>query len=112
MTRPFNAKPFFDKKVGDTLYSGDLDDGFGESIIIAKDKDGFCIVIQSQTMSEELRPLYACDWHYSSMQEAIRQQAKSDIEYYSPKLEFASKALSAANDDDDLSDFVKGYEHR
>lgn len=111
IAKPGNAKAFPEKKPGDFLYSGDLDDGFHRWIVVSADSDGFVVVTEcDQTIGSDV---WGCgltvgvDWHFASEREVVMDSAKTNIEYHAPKLRLAEKALAACESGGDLSEFMQ-----
>lgn len=109
--KPEDAKKFPRALVGNLLYSCDLVSGVARHIVVAKDNDGYVLIADAHPEGipkNYYRPLYACDWHYETEREAIFEAAKADIEYHAPRLDFARRALAAAEAGEDLTEFANG----
>lgn len=109
---PDYAKAFPDKEVGDSLFSGDLDDGFAEYLIVAKDESHLCLIV---LCGNDVRMKYpppvhfACNWHYTTLKEAMIECARSDLSYHQKKVDFAKNVLHAIETDGDLRQFWNGW---
>lgn len=106
---PFGDEPSFPtKEVGDRLYSGDLEDGISEYIIIAKDENHRCMVVGLHDFDLKWPPEIhlATKCHKETMTDAVKHAAKIDIEYHGEKFELAKGALQAASNGQDLSRFL------
>lgn len=107
-----NEKPFPSKHIGDRLYAGDLDDGFTEYVVIAKDENHRCMVVPLNDFDLKYPPQIriANDWYQETMADAVRQAAEHDVRYHGGRSENAKAALAAASSGEDVSRFVDGYE--
>lgn len=110
LTKPSNAKAFPNKLVGDKLYHGDLEEGISESVIVAKDDEGYCLICDSY-INEMYPPAchYACDFHSETLRDEIQRIAKNDVDYHEPRLAFAKAALLALDAGEDVSRFAEGF---
>lgn len=112
--KPENAKAFPEKKPGDFVYSGDLEDGISRYIVVSCDKSGFVLVVSCDAAIGDAawagQARVACDWHYSSERELVLESAASDIEFCTPRLERARKAIAACESGGDLMEFVSPSE--
>ena len=110
--RPDGSEPTFpSKEVGDRFYSGDLDDGFREFIVIAKDDEHHCMVVPLNEFDLDYPPQarIASDWHQETKADAVRKAAECDVRYHGGRSENAKAALAAAISGEDVSQFMDGY---
>jgi hypothetical protein len=108
---PDNAKKFPDKQSGDLLFSGDCDDGFCVSIIVAKDENDICMIVSKDEFNLKYPPptRIACEWMFSTLEDAAKSAVESNIQYYEPRLKFTRKVEKALADGDDLGQLKNGY---
>lgn len=102
---------FPNKKVGDRLYSGDLEVGITEYVIIAKDENHRCMVVRLNDFNLKWPPVsfLAHEDHKETLADAVRCAAESDVSYHVWRSEHAKAALEAASSGGDVSRFVGGY---
>lgn len=106
ITKPTNAKAFPDVKVGDFLWSGDVIDGFSRFVVVAKDKDGYALIIScnwSDTYTP--RPHYATEYDYTSLEETMLKDAKAGIKYAEDLSARAAKVIAAIEAGEDVTQF-------
>ena len=107
---PSNAVPFPDKRVGDKLFHGDLEDGFTEYVIVSKNDNGICMIVSLDhfDLHHPSCAMIACNYHYQTIEDAIEEIAIIDQEYHGARLKRAEEALAAVKKKEDLSRFVDG----
>ena len=107
---PVNAKRFPHKNVGDRVFAGDLIDGFWECIVVAKNDEGVCLIVRADDFDLQNPPrvFVACDWMWSTMEEALQNAAEEDREYHEPRLKYAKAALVAVKNGVDLTSYRDG----
>ena len=109
--KPGNAKPFPSAKVGDFLYSGSIYEGISRSVVVGIDAEGFAVVAGEWTEGGSVcHPYFACNWHYSSIAEALAADAESDIEYHGKRFQIAKECQEAIASGADLSRFENGMD--
>jgi hypothetical protein len=100
---------FPDKSTGDRLFSGDLDAGFEEYIIVAKDDNHQCLVVRSYfDTTHPPQCFIAMDYFFKTMAEAIAAVARADLDFYTRGQQFSQAALDAVEAGADLSRFIAG----
>jgi hypothetical protein len=105
--RPKNAIVIDGLKVGDVCYACDLEDGVSRITVVQINKDGYAKGVFDQEQCEHGRVYlhWICDhWCSRTEQEAVLAAARSDVEYYKPRLEKAMKIIEAVEGG-------KPYEH-
>ena len=107
-----DAKKFPHKAVGDRLFYGDLDDGIGEYVIIAKDSEHHCMIVMLNNFGLDYPPApkIACDYHKESIIDAVKEAAQADAKYHGGRAANARAALEAATKGEDVDAFIYGYE--
>lgn len=101
---------FPDVQVGDNLYTFDDSDGLCTYLVVSKDEDHHCFVVDLLYSNQTpLQPFVAGDNAKATPAEALLHQATLDIEYLAPRLKFAQAAVEAARSGDDISEYLKGY---
>lgn len=106
---PTSAKVFEVVKIGDVFWSGCLEDGFYREIVIGMDEEGHALTVTERGLdeSDSAYVYWAGHGSYVSAVEAVKAQALSDIEYHGARLEYARKALAAA-EAGNVDDFLQG----
>ena len=107
-----SAPTFPDVAVDDFLYEGDLESGIDRYLIVAKDDQGHCMVVRADDFDLDRVPfLYIANSdHKTTVAEVIKETSEYDIAYCRKRLENAKAAIEAANNGDDLEDFMVGME--
>ena len=107
-----SAPTFPEVAVGDFLYGGDLESGIDRYLIVAKDDQGHCMVVRADDFDLDRVPfLYIANSdHKTTVAEVIKETSEYDIAYCRKRLENAKAAIEAANNGDDLEDFMVGME--
>lgn len=110
IARPDNIKLFPNAKIGDRFYIGDTESGFECFLVIRVEQDGAALVISTQSDSTSDHPRYATESYFTSLAEAVADDAKGDLIYFGKRLVLAKRALAAVEAGDDLSEFEKGVD--
>lgn len=102
-------KAFPHSKVGDFLYQWDVDEGITKSLIISKDDNHFCQVVDISwvRLTTSVYSRFASDDDFDNAIDAVRNVAPSDIKHHGPRYEYAKRALAAA-EAGDVSEFADG----
>jgi hypothetical protein len=111
ITMPKDAKAFPHKSVGDMLYEGDLEDSVREYVIIAKDSEHHCMIVQMNNFCLRFPPSVsiATDYYSDSIADAVKREAARSLAYHHGRAVNAQAALDAATKGEDLSAFIDGY---
>ncbi len=109
---PEYAKAFPGIVVGTLLYSADVvDDGIRISVVVAVCEGDF---VRTVTANAEryynTSPGWASDNEFQTVEEAIAQSAKTELEYHEPRAKFCKKALQALRDKTSLDEFLEGFQ--
>jgi hypothetical protein len=115
---PSNAKPFPEKKVGDFVYFGTVDEGVAECIIIAKDAEHRCLTIPvrndlvdfSAPYTIDRCPTVACDHCFATPQEVLLASVANDIDYHGRHLDHSNKVRQAMENNEDWRQFQEGLD--
>jgi len=113
---PDNAIRLQDAKIGDRLWSGSLEDGIQEYIIIAIAPDGRCLIVEVDDFNwksphvYDSRPHVAIAMYHRSLSEAVAASAQSDLEYHAPRAEYARKAMAMVKAKKDLTPLIGGFD--
>lgn len=106
---PDNVKSFPNVPVGGVLFAGDLDEGIGRYVVLAKDENDYCLCALSNDFNLKWPPsgFVADDSCYESLAECVAYAAENDIEYHGPKYEWAKAAKKASETGNDLEKFLE-----
>ena len=107
LTIPKDVKRYPEKQVGDRVFYGDLADGISACIIVAKDKDGVCLVATNNFNLDHPPTIRVADEDtFATLEEAVQDAAESDVAYYGRRRTYAEAALNAVKQGKDLAQFL------
>jgi hypothetical protein len=105
---PESPREWPDVKIGDLVYEGSDLESVHQLIVIAKDERNRCLIIPTGDfdLKHPPHPRLADQDTCLTLSEAVQKAAQLDIEYHSPKAEFAKRAITLAESGGDLKEFL------